>query len=134
MNIKCDNWSEVSKYDGYCGLKKCNVSGGHCIKVCGRTATTYKEYKEQLKNIHDSGNRKSKKKTKKPTVTQMMLQFAKAMAKWVSKGLPVVSKEKYIERRKICSACYDGRSCPVCGCNLAAKVALETEKCPKDKW
>lgn len=73
-------------------------------------------------------------KPKGPTKTQMVLHFAKAMTKWVSKGLPIVSKEVYIERRTICASCHDGSNCPICGCKLWAKTALETEKCPEGKW
>jgi hypothetical protein len=75
-----------------------------------------------------------KQKPVKPTTTQMVIHFAKAMTKWISAGVPICSKEDYLKRRQICSDCNDGFTCPICGCQLWAKAALETEKCPNGLW
>ena len=74
------------------------------------------------------------KKKKLPNISQMTIHFAKAMAKWIKAGVPVCTKEEYIRRRKICSECSNGWSCPICGCQLWAKAAIETETCPKGYW
>ena len=105
---------------GYCEKINMHVPQSWCINRC-----------EYGKNPMVA---KKKQKPKKPTITQMTIHFAKAMTKWISKGTPIVSKEVYIKRRTICSECADGRTCPVCGCQLWAKAALETEKCPNGLW
>lgn len=71
---------------------------------------------------------------KKPTIPQMIEHFTKAMVKWAKSGLKVVDKETYIKRRQTCSDCQPNGTCPVCGCQLWAKVALATENCPKNLW
>ena len=70
----------------------------------------------------------------KPTIPQMLEHFAKAMVKWTASGFKTVDKETYIKRRQICSDCTPNGRCPHCGCQLFAKVALLTEKCPEKKW
>jgi hypothetical protein len=74
-----------------------------------------------------------KKLIPKPTLPQMAEHFGRAMVKWAGSGFKTVAKETYIVRRQICSDCIDGRTCPHCGCQLWAKVALATEKCPEGK-
>lgn len=39
-------------------------------------------------------------------------------------------------RRATCAACEHmvGSRCKLCGCALAAKILLATEKCPEGKW
>ncbi len=69
-----------------------------------------------------------------PTIQEMAIHFAKAMARWAVKGFKCVSKEEYVKRRMICYQCTLSGRCPHCGCNLWAKVALITEKCPENKW
>jgi predicted RNA-binding Zn-ribbon protein involved in translation (DUF1610 family) len=69
-----------------------------------------------------------------PSIAQLVLHFAKAMTKWVRAGTPVCSKEEYIKRRQICAKCSNGWTCPICGCQLWAKAAVETEDCPKGYW
>lgn len=134
MKIVCEYWTTNSNFDGLCTKTNSRVSGGYCVRICKKTTTTYIEYKQQLKSAMEQTKIPIKQKPKTPTKTQMMLHFAKAMTKWVSKGLPIVSKETYIDRRTICTDCHDGSSCPICGCKLWAKVALETEKCPNGLW
>lgn len=69
-----------------------------------------------------------------PTLSQMAKHFTKAMIRWAKKGFKTVSKEVYFMRRLACSKCQPTGRCPHCGCNLWAKAALVTEKCPEDKW
>ena len=45
--------------------------------------------------------------------------------------------EDTINKRKAeCLSCehYDFGVCNLCGCFLAAKVSLKSERCPKEKW
>lgn len=48
----------------------------------------------------------------------------------------LASPETQEAREAICEPCEfrDGEQCGVCGCFLAAKTALNTERCPKRKW
>lgn len=133
MVILCENWSEYNKHRGNCSLGKRDgrPSLGYCVDICKKCTNTRNELTEYLTRPY---RKHITVKLKGPTKTQMLLHFAKAMTKWVSKGMPICSKETYIERRTLCTECHDGNSCPVCGCKLWAKAALETEKCPKGKW
>lgn len=47
-----------------------------------------------------------------------------------------VTKEIVDQRRSICDGCEFKSSlrCKLCGCFIAAKTKLATEKCPKEKW
>lgn len=103
---------------GYCKKINTHVPRSWCVERC-----------EFGKNLLVA-----KRPKQKPTTTQMAIHFAKAMTKWIRAGVPVCSKEDYIKRRKKCAECHDGKSCPVCGCQLWAKTALETEKCPNGLW
>ena len=51
-------------------------------------------------------------------------------------GLMASSEETIEQRKAACLQCehYDFGVCEECGCFLAAKVALKTERCPKGKW
>jgi len=112
-----------------------NFNGGYCEKINTHVPRNWCEDRCKFgKNLLVAKKKKAKAKHRKPTVIQMAAHFAKAMSKWMGAGVPVVSKEIYIKRRVACSECHDGSTCPVCGCQLWAKAALETEKCPKNKW
>jgi len=76
----------------------------------------------------------SRKIIQPPTLSQMAVHFAKAMAKWAKKGFKTVGKEMYFRRRLICIDCTSKRRCPKCGCSLWAKAALASEECPEGKW
>ena len=47
-----------------------------------------------------------------------------------------VSKEDALARRAICETCpaKSGILCSDCGCIIAAKVRVNTSKCPQGKW
>ena len=51
---------------------------------------------------------------------------------------PLVSKEIYKKRIKICTLCpaYDSslHRCRDCGCFLLLKAILKPTKCPRKKW
>jgi hypothetical protein len=106
---------------GYC--ERCNkhVPRSWCLNRCKGEPTSVAERKPEPK------------KQEPPTITQMLLHFMKAMVKWSKEGFAVVSRDEYVRRRTICFACTEGRrTCPKCGCQLWAKVALVTESC--EKW
>lgn len=48
----------------------------------------------------------------------------------------LVTPEAQAKREAVCEVCefFDGDQCAVCGCLVQAKIALNTEKCPKRKW
>jgi hypothetical protein len=47
-----------------------------------------------------------------------------------------VSKETALARKAICETCpaKSGFLCSDCGCIIAAKVRVNTSKCPQGKW
>jgi hypothetical protein len=47
-----------------------------------------------------------------------------------------VSKEDALARKAICETCpaKSGFLCSDCGCIIAAKVRVNTSKCPQNKW
>ena len=107
-----------------------NFKGGYCEKINTTVPRSWCiERCEYGKNLLVA-----KRQAKKPTKTQMIIHFSKAMTKWVHAGVPICSKETYLKRRMLCAECHDGKTCPVCGCQLWAKAALETEKCPNGLW
>ena len=73
-----------------------------------------------------------------------LFQQARNLAKqaWLSgvdvaKGKPLLSTaEKANERIKICEGCefYTKNRCLKCGCYMAAKIHVESSRCPINKW
>jgi len=78
-----------------------------------------------------------------PDVTppEMAKNFTQAVSRFVSNGMPVVSRETFEKRHAACLACpkWDAKArmgmgkCRKCGCTKL-KLWLETEKCPLLKW
>ena len=70
------------------------------------------------------------------------LNFASAMLRWASSGMPRRTQAEIDERLAICQACpnFVDNHCRVCGCacvetnQLINKLALATEECPLGKW
>lgn len=68
--------------------------------------------------------------------------FATAMIRHGQNGLKMCSQEKIDRRLSICQACpkLSNNHCSLCGCacneqnRLLNKLALESEKCPLNKW
>lgn len=73
-----------------------------------------------------------------PSLAQMAGSFAKEATKFLSKGMPVVTKEEFNRRMGICEACEkfnaESRRCFVCGCFMDAKAKMATTKCKIGKW
>lgn len=52
-------------------------------------------------------------------------------------GMDAATPEVIAARKEVCLACrphYDFGVCSACGCYLAAKVKIASEKCPDGKW
>jgi hypothetical protein len=109
--------------------RPCRWASGKVL-FCGRFGVNIAE--GQGKIIQPS--KKLLMPKKPPTLADMAVHFTKAMAKWAKSGFKTVSKEIYLKRRQICYQCQPSGWCPHCGCNLWAKAALATEKCPENKW
>jgi len=70
------------------------------------------------------------------------LNFASAMLRWASSGMPRRTQSEIDERLAICQGCphFADNHCRVCGCacvetnQLINKLALATEECPLGKW
>lgn len=74
-----------------------------------------------------------------PTPAEMSANLARAAARWIGAGLPVVAQAVYDARTAACGACsfWDGKArlglgkcgAPGCGCT-GLKRWLATETCP----
>lgn len=70
----------------------------------------------------------------------MPFTFFAAMARsaWAKlRGYEILaSSDRFWERDSVCEACpfQVDEQCTKCGCFVAAKIALNLEKCPLDKW
>ena len=70
------------------------------------------------------------------------VNFASAMFRWASSGMPRRTQAEIDERLAICQICPHlvDNHCQVCGCpcvetnQLINKLALATEACPLGKW
>jgi hypothetical protein len=71
-----------------------------------------------------------------PTLGRQALNLMGAVGRFVASGLATASPELRAERMVICEGCdrFVGGRCSACGCRLAAKVAMQSESCPIQKW
>lgn len=72
-----------------------------------------------------------------PPLATRGINLAKALGHWMLGGFPTTSDEQYEKRLEICRGCErlnDDTICVLCGCPVARKAALGTEKCPLNKW
>lgn len=89
-----------------------------------------------------------------PSLSQQVMGFTNAMARWVAAGRPRPTAEQLAERQTICRTCVhrvvegDIELCGLCGCHLAGepillgmmerpgKAEMSTEICPHNppKW
>ena len=69
-------------------------------------------------------------------IITLVKNFSREALKFVSKGAPIVSKEVFEERLKICNECEHllGNKCMKCGCTMAVKCKWGTAACPINKW
>lgn len=72
-----------------------------------------------------------------PTLGEMLLSFAKATARFVSAGMPVLPEVSFAMRLRECRACENWREaearCARCGCRQL-KLWMATEQCPEGRW
>jgi hypothetical protein len=97
--------------------------------------------RERIAN-HDSIKTPQSTENVVPPLTIRGLNFASAMFRWASSGMPRRTQAEIDERLAICQACphFVDNHCQVCGCpcvetnQLINKLALATEACPLGKW
>jgi hypothetical protein len=75
-------------------------------------------------------------KPKLPGVTQLVGNFAKAMAEHVSDGMHRVDAQQLQGRLEACTLCDQRRDnrCAACGCYVQPKAALRSSYCPLGRW
>lgn len=103
----------------------------NCAVNQNLTPEKYQEIKTKLENENLESF---------PSVFQQARNLAKQA--WLSgvdvaKGKPLLSTaEKANERIKICEGCefYKENRCLKCGCFMAAKIHVESSRCPINKW
>jgi len=80
-----------------------------------------------------------------PGVVQQIVNYSKAMKRWLAEGRPVRPPAEIERIFQVCLSCdrYDhkGHRCLKCGCRINQsseawrnKVAMATEHCPIGKW
>ncbi len=75
------------------------------------------------------------------STSELLGKFTSAMTNWARKGFKIADAETLEKRKSICSICeyWDATAylgygkCRKCGCS-SAKLKLETEHCPIEKW
>lgn len=102
--------------------------------ICKRCEEDEKFFDNICKKVKNLPNPEEIREKNKLSTEQLAKTFIEAMKRWKGSGFKLVTKEIYIARRQLCSACTYKGKCPICGCYLWAKAALATEKCPKGKW
>lgn len=75
---------------------------------------------------------------KKPSMLEMLKNFANEVAEYAKKGAPNVSPEDYEERLGTCDGCEflkrDVMRCGSCGCLVEHKAKWATSSCPEGFW
>lgn len=73
-----------------------------------------------------------------PPLAQQAANLGRALWDWAVSGFSMTSQDEQARRLEICRGCeqWDGGRCRICGCGLAAKIALKTSHCPlpEPKW
>jgi len=71
-----------------------------------------------------------------PGIFRKAISFAKAKAKHLAAGQPIVAESTHTQRMELCLLCpkraFD--VCGECGCPLRDKIPMATEACPAGKW
>ena len=102
------------------------------LPLCEHVAKQQQEEQKIMKP------RKPRPVQKKPEHKKGLKEIVKGGAKLLKSelGLDRASEETIASRRSICEGCpqFDFGVCNSCGCYLAAKVRLTSEKCPEGKW
>ena len=72
----------------------------------------------------------------------MAAKLGIAIGNFAASGFKKSNDDKINERKSICNSCdkwdlngFNGSGrCLLCGCSTWAKIRMESEKCPIDKW
>jgi len=75
---------------------------------------------------------------KKPSMLDMVKNFAKEVKNYAKEGAPNVSQGAYIDRLSACDACEhlkrQSMRCGLCGCLVEQKAKWATSDCPDKRW
>ena len=75
---------------------------------------------------------------KKPSVLDMVKNFAKEVTKYAKEGAPNVTEASYKKRLETCDSCEHLRRsamrCGMCGCLVEQKAKWATANCPDKRW
>lgn len=75
---------------------------------------------------------------RQPSLSQQARSLATSLWDWACSGFAVASHDEQRRRMNICAVCpqWDAAAnrCRICGCQLAAKIAMRTEHCPEGRW
>ena len=78
------------------------------------------------------------KNQKKPSILEMLKNFAKEVKDFAKEGAPHVSEEDYEERLTTCASCEFLKEktmrCGSCGCVVEQKAKWATASCPEGFW
>lgn len=71
-----------------------------------------------------------------PPLMQQAANLAGAVGRFVASGGGLATDEEKARRRATCESCeyFADSRCRLCGCHLAYKQAMASERCPVDKW
>ena len=73
-----------------------------------------------------------------PPLMEQAANFGHSMVNFAASGFKTTGKGDYDRRLSICHACpanmFNGGRCMDCGCVVALKAKVETEKCPLGFW
>jgi hypothetical protein len=71
-----------------------------------------------------------------PPLAHQAVNLAGAVGRFVGGGLAMTTEEERSRRLNICHGCdrFRGGRCLECGCLLAAKLMMMTERCPIGRW
>ena len=75
---------------------------------------------------------------KKPSILDMVKNFAKETIEYAKQGAPNVSEASYKKRLETCAGCEHLRKqamrCGMCGCLVEQKAKWATSSCPDARW
>jgi hypothetical protein len=94
------------------------------------------EIDNSLEINNDSQNNQENAK-RVMSIKQQIKNFTSSIINYTKSGFKNVTTEEYKERINVCNNCEyldKNNRCSECGCFVAVKNWMESEKCPKNKW
>ena len=114
---------------------RCQFQRTESVCVCQVCGTTTRPTERPCHTIYKECNPAAKPRM--PGVGQRVVSAGAAAIGWMAAGAPLRPEADRQRADSICRACdyrtTDG-ACLVCGCYLAPKTAMATERCPAGKW